>query len=373
MEQDRYYMMHALALAKRGVGKTSPNPMVGCIIVKDGAIIGEGWHAAVGQPHAEARALAAAGTRARGATAYVTLEPCNHHGRTPSCTEALLAAGVAEVVYALTDPNPVAAGGGASLREHSIRVRSNVCKEEAEKLNRFWLHTIKHNRPYIIAKFAMSLDGKIATTTGDSKWITGTEARARSHALRRRIDAIVVGADTVITDNPSLTAREGRKVIAEPLRIILDSTGRTPPEAAVYCGTTGRAIIATTKRASHTRLEHYSARGVKILILEAEYTGRPDISKLLGALKGHGVCSVIVEGGAQVLGSFFDAGLVDEVWAFIAPLIIGGEGKSPIAGKGAVMLHDALSLKEIQTEHLGHDFLVRGCVDRAEDIPCSLA
>lgn len=373
MADDRHYMMRALALAERGMGKTSPNPMVGCVIVRDGTVVGEGWHAAVGEPHAEIAALAAAGESARGATLYVTLEPCNHHGRTPPCSEALLAAGIGEIVYALADPNPVAAGGAAYLRDRGIEVRTPVCEKEARALNRFWLHRVASDRPYVVAKFAVSLDGKIATSSGESKWITGPEARAGAHQLRRQVDAIVVGAGTVIADDPSLTARKDDKIIARPLRVILDSTGRTPPDAAVFNGAGRGALLATTDRTKQARLEIYRAAGTEALVLAADASGRPDVVHLMSALKERGVCGVMVEGGAEVLGSFFDAGLVDEVWAFIAPVIIGGAGKAPVAGMGAATIAGAFRLEHTETEQFGRDLLVRGIISRGEEAACSPA
>ncbi len=362
MGDDRPYMMLALDLARQGVGKTAPNPSVGCVLVKDGEIVGEGWHRAAGAPHAEAEALAAAGDRARGAVAYVTLEPCNHYGRTPPCAEALVKAGVSEVVFALDDPHTVAAGGEGFLRRRGVKVRSGVCEEEVRALNRFWLHRVKTGRPYVIAKFAMSLDGRIATRSGDSKWITGPEARERAHKLRAEVDAIVVGAGTVIADDPSLTARGGLDIVNRPLRIILDSAGRTPLAAAVFDRAGRGALHVTTNRAPVSRLDAYRELGADVLVLDTDHAGRPDVADLIPALGERGVCGLMVEGGAEVLGSFFDAGAVDEVWAFIAPIILGG-GKSAVAGLGAERIADALKLAEIETEHLGPDLLVRGLVD----------
>jgi diaminohydroxyphosphoribosylaminopyrimidine deaminase/5-amino-6-(5-phosphoribosylamino)uracil reductase len=365
MGDDRRYMTLALELATQGAGRTAPNPMVGCILVRDGEVVGEGWHKAAGEPHAEAEALAAAGDRARGGVAYVTLEPCNHYGRTPPCAEALAKAGIGEVVYAMADPHPQAAGGADYLRARGVKVRCGVCEDEARALNRFWLHAVEHARPYVIAKFAMSLDGKIATRSGDSKWITGPEARERAHALRGQVDAIVVGADTVIADDPSLTARDGLNVMNRPLRIILDSEGRTPPAAAVFDRAGRGALLVATDRAPAARLDAYRALGADILVLGTDEAGRPDVAELMPALGKRGVCGLMVEGGSQVLGAFFDAGAVDEVWAFIAPVIIGG-GVSAVAGRGAERVAEALSLTEIEYEHLGGDLLVRGLVARSK-------
>lgn len=365
MGDDRHYMMLALELASQGCGKTAPNPAVGCVIVKDGAIVGDGWHKNAGAAHAEAEALAVAGERARGATAYVSLEPCNHHGRTPPCAEALVTAGVSEVVFAMADPHRPAAGGGDYLRSHGVKVRSGVCEDEARELNRFWIHCIATGRPYVIAKFAMSLDGKIATRLGDSKWITGPEARERAHALRGKVDAIAVGVGTVIADDPSLTARDGAEVMNRPLRVVLDSTGRTSPSAAVFDRAGRGALVVTTDRAASARLDAYRALGADVLVLAADATGRPDIADLIPALAARGVCGLMVEGGATLLGAFFDAGAVDEVWAFIAPVVIGG-GTGAVAGVGVDRIAEAFALTDPACEHLGRDILVRGRIARPQ-------
>lgn len=361
MADDRRYMKHALELAKRAEGQTAPNPMVGCVLVKDGKVVGEGWHKGAGRPHAEVEAIADAGPEARGATAYVTLEPCSHHGRTPPCTEAVIAAGITEVVYAMPDPNPVASGGAEKLRRTGIKVRDEVCAEEAKELNRFWLYSLKSKRPWVIAKFAMSLDGKIATAGGESKWITGPDARARAHELRRSVDAIVVGAGTVIADDPSLTARIIGAETGYPLRVVLDSTGRTPLSSAAFDRSGRGALLATTGRAPESRLNQYRELGVDVRAYGSN--GRPDVEDVLIDLKGLGALAVLVEGGAETLGSFFDAGLIDEVYAFIAPVVIGG-GKSAVAGEGAATISAAHGLRNIDTEMLGRDMLVRGLVGR---------
>jgi diaminohydroxyphosphoribosylaminopyrimidine deaminase/5-amino-6-(5-phosphoribosylamino)uracil reductase len=361
MADDRRYMKHALELAKRAEGRTAPNPMVGCVLVKDGKAVGEGWHKGAGLPHAEVEAIANAGAGAKGSTAYVTLEPCNHHGRTPPCTEAVIAAGIAEVVYAMPDPNPAASGGAEKLRRAGIKVRTEVCAEEAKELNRFWLYSLRSPRPWVIAKFAMSLDGKIATAAGDSKWITGPEARSRAHELRRSVDAIVVGAGTIIADDPALTARIIGVETGFPLRVVLDSTGRTPLSAAVFDRSGRGALLATTAGVSEARLNQYRELGVDVRAYGLN--GRPDVEDLLIDLRARGCLAVLVEGGAETLGSFFDAGLVDEVHAFLAPVIVGG-GKSAVSGEGVAAIAAAHRLTDIETETLGRDILVRGLVCR---------
>ncbi len=379
MGDETPYMMRAIDLARRAEGYTSPNPMVGCVLVKDGRIVGEGFHARPGTPHAEANALRAAAEQAKGVTAYVTLEPCNHYGSNPPCTEGLIKAGVYEVVYAVSDPNPVAAGGDDRLRDAGIKVRSGLCASEAAHLNRFWLHHIRQQKPYVIAKFASSLDGKIATRTGDSKWITSEAARLRGHDLRQACDAIIVGVDTIISDDPSLTARgklpAGHRQAAHPLRIVLDSTGRVPLEAKIFRSTTpGKTLVATTTAMPALKEQALRGRGVEVVRLKADTAGRPDLSSLLTALHERNILSCMIEGGGKVLGSFFDAGLVDEVWAFIAPVIIGGYAAVPVAGLGTETLDNAFRLQNTEIEQLDDTLLMRGAVlKQHSEATCSQA
>ncbi|MEM9705842.1 MAG: bifunctional diaminohydroxyphosphoribosylaminopyrimidine deaminase/5-amino-6-(5-phosphoribosylamino)uracil reductase RibD [Pseudomonadota bacterium] len=374
---DASMMRAAIELARRGEGGVSPNPLVGAIIVKNGDVIGEGWHKRAGSAHAEVNAIKAAGESARGATIYVSLEPCAHHGRTPPCVDAILSAGITRVVYGLSDPNKLAAGGAEILRDAGLRVDGPVCEHEARALNRFWLGALKRQRPYVVAKFATSLDGKIATRTGDSKWITGDAARARGHDLRQACDAIIVGAGTIIADDPALTARpkfnEGdERTPAHPLRVVMDSTARTPPGAAAFDRAGPGALLATTARAPRKAMAQFQEMGVEVALLDQDTEGRIDPHALLEHLYQNGVQSVLLEGGAGVLGSFFDAGLVDEVWAFLAPVLIGGNGApSPISGIGPDALTGAVRLSAINTETLGPDLLVRGEVMRPGGAECS--
>ncbi len=365
MGEDTHYMMRAIELARRAEGFTSPNPMVGCVLVKDGRIIGEGYHARPGAAHAEAAALRVAGNKARGATAYATLEPCNHFGSNPPCTEGLISAGVAEVVYAVADPNPVAAGGAARLLEAGISVREGVCGVEAENLIRFWLHRIRTKSPYVVAKFAASIDGKIATRTGDSKWITSDEARLRGHDLRQACDAIIVGVDTIIADDPALTARPdlpaGRRDAAHPVRVILDSGGRIPMGAAVLHSTTpGQTLIATTEAMPAMTEQALKDGGAEVLRLPGDDQDYPSLAALLEALAERGFISCMIEGGSKVLGSFFDQNLVNEVWAFLAPMVIGGSGPGPVGGLGPDNLAAAFRLQNPALEQLGDSILVHG-------------
>ncbi|WP_199564678.1 bifunctional diaminohydroxyphosphoribosylaminopyrimidine deaminase/5-amino-6-(5-phosphoribosylamino)uracil reductase RibD [Parvularcula marina] len=366
---DTAHILRAVALAERAAGRTSPNPMVGCVIVKDGEVIGEGWHQGPGTPHAEPAALAEAGDAARGATAYVTLEPCNHYGNTPPCSEALIAAGVAEVVYAAADPNPLAAGGADRLRAAGIRVR-HVLVPEADRLIRPWVHGLTASRPYVYAKLAMSLDGRTATKTGESKWITGPEARTHGHLLRQRTDAIIVGVETVLADDPGLDPRPEGVVPAPSLKIVMDSRLRTPAEAKLL-STPGDVLIFTTGTADWQAEDALREQGAEIIRIPS-VNDRPSLSAALAHLKEIGCQSVMIEGGGTLLSSVFDDGLVDEVWAYIAPLILGG-GRPAISGEGPDQLASAFTLADRQVEQLGTDLFIRGTLQRREEAVCSQA
>lgn len=366
-EQHTRYMQRALELARQGEGWTSPNPVVGAVIVNNGQIVGEGYHHRAGGPHAEVEALRTAGQAAQNATLYVTLEPCNHYGRTPPCAEVIIAAGITEVFYAVNDPNPDVAGQGHQrLVAAGISVHRGPCTNEARHVNRFFFHYTTTKRPYVIAKFAVSLDGKIATHTGHSQWITGEAARLESHRLRHACDAILVGANTAIYDDPQLTTRLPEQVVSHPVRIVLDSQGRVPVTARLFDPTLpGTTLVATTSRATPERLDALHQQGVETLALPTMDNGWVDVECLLAELGKRELTSLIVEGGGQVLGSFFEAGRIDEVWTFIAPLIIGGvQAPGPIAGQGARMLPDACSLNETSISQFGPDFLIRGIVTR---------
>ncbi|MBB4660038.1 diaminohydroxyphosphoribosylaminopyrimidine deaminase/5-amino-6-(5-phosphoribosylamino)uracil reductase [Parvularcula dongshanensis] len=363
-------MCRAIALAERAAGRTSPNPLVGCVLAKGGRIVGEGWHEGPGLPHAEVMALRAAGEAARGATAYVTLEPCDHTGRTGPCSLALIEAGVAEVVYAVADPNPLAAGGAMRLRAAGIPARQGPCEAQARALVRPWLHSLSSPLPYVTAKFAGTLDGRIATRTGESKWITGPAARARAHTLRQRSDAVIVGVGTVLADDPGLDPRPEGVDPAPCLKVVLDTPLRTPPTARLL-KTPGAALIACGPEPDPSRRAALEAAGAEILPLPLE-AGRPSLPALLKALRARDCLSVMVEGGAGVLGTFFDRGLVDEVWAFIAPVILTG-GRPAIDGHGPSSMDDVLRLDAVETEALGPDVLIRGLVPKAQEVACSQA
>lgn len=368
-----YYMRRALALAARGEGYTSPNPMVGAVVVRDGVVVGEGYHRRAGEAHAEVEALGQAGDAARGATLYVTLEPCNHFGRTPPCTAAILHAGIRQVFYAVQDPNPRVSGSGhRCLQAAGVEVFQGPCTPEARALNRFFFHYITTRRPYVVAKFATSLDGKIATHTGESKWITGPAARGRGHALRQSCDAIAVGVNTVIADNPSLTTRiPGLDRPSHPQRFVLDSRGRAPLDATLFTGALpGKTTVATTRAMPATHRAALARQGIDLWELPADAQGRVALHALLAAMGERQIMSLMIEGGSQLLGGFVAAGLVDEVWAFMAPLIIGGSGApGPIGGSGFDTLAHALRLETESAEWVEGDLLVRGRVRPSEPTP----
>ncbi len=355
-------MQRALALARQALGTTSPNPAVGAVVVKDGAIIGEGFTLPPGQRHAEIGALEQAGAAAEGAELYTTLEPCCHLGRTPPCTDAIIAAGVKTVYLAVVDPNPQVAGGGcAQLQAAGIQVVVEDTQGAQELYEGFAKH-IQSGIPFIAAKFAMSLDGKIATHTGDSKWVTGAASRRVVQEMRRECDAVLVGINTVLADDPQLTARDerGLPLPRQPLRVVLDSQCRTPPEAKIF-KEPGNTLIVTSENASPARVAELTDRGAQVLQLPLKEPGRVDWPETLAELGRRDVVNLLVEGGGIVLGSLFDAGLVDKVYAFIAPKIIGGEAApGPVGGKGAPTMSQSWRLERTRWEQVGEDWLIIG-------------
>lgn len=356
-ENETTWMRRALHLAEHGRGSVEPNPLVGAVVVRDGTVVGEGWHQAFGKAHAEVLALSQAGAAARGAALYVTLEPCCHRGKTPPCTDAVIAAGIARVVMAMEDPFPQVAGQGAEcLRNAGIQVVLGLCATEARQLNAPYLKLLTTGVPYVHAKWAMTLDGKIATRGGDSKWISNEASRRRAHELRGRMDAIIVGIDTALADDPLLTARPpGPRT---PCRVVLDSQARLPLQSKL--ATTARqtpTLVVVSERAPAERIAGLRAIGCEIL----EVSGRPDVAGLLPELGRRRWTNVLVEGGAAVLGSFLDAGAIDAVHVFIAPKLIGGrQAKTPVAGLGVERLADALQLMCWRVLELDGDVLIEG-------------
>lgn len=347
-------MARALKLARRGLYTTDPNPRVGCVIVRDGDIVGEGWHARAGEPHAEVHALRAAGERARGATAYVTLEPCCHHGRTPPCTDALVQAGVARVVAAMPDPNPkVAAQGVAALAQAGIAVDVGVLQTEAEALNPGFLQRMRAGRPWVRVKLGASLDGRSAMASGESKWITGAAARADVQRLRARSSAILTGSGTVLADDPALTVRlPGAS--RQPLRVVVDSRLRIPPSAQLLAGG-GPVLVATavdTPVAAQLR-----ARGVEIVPLPSA-AGRVDLPALMVELARREINEVLVEAGAALNGALLAAGLVDELVLYVAPILMGDRARGLFHLPGLEKLADRVALEIQGVRAVGKDWRI---------------
>ena len=359
------FLRRALDVAERGRGLTSPNPLVGAVIVRDSRIVGEGAHLRAGGPHAEVEALTAAGDAARGATLYVTLEPCNHHGRTPPCAPAVARAGIARVVAALRDPNPSVAGGGLELlRAQGIAVEVGALGAEAERQNRAWLTAVRERRPHVTLKAAATLDGKIADVHGASRWITGEAARQRVHRLRAESDAIVVGITTALRDDPSLTVRLERPWPREPYRVVLDTHARLSPEARViHAGTPGRALIAVGESATPARVTALQAVGATVVRC-ALREGRVDASALLARLFALEIRAVLVEGGGEVHAAFLEGGLVDRVALFVAPLLLGGRTAPGVVGGAGRELKSALRIERPAVTALGDDLLIEGDVIR---------
>jgi diaminohydroxyphosphoribosylaminopyrimidine deaminase/5-amino-6-(5-phosphoribosylamino)uracil reductase len=422
---DKHFMKLALRLAARGAGFVSPNPMVGAVVVQHpevahhGHLVGRGWHRRYGGPHAEVEALHQAGEKARGATLYVTLEPCNHHGLTPPCTEAVLAAGLIRVVIATRDPNPKVSGGGIEyLKQKGVQVETGLLADEARRLNEAWFKWVETGFPLVIAKAACSLDGRVATVAGESQWITGEASRAFGHKLRHACDAILVGLGTVLADDPQLTCRlpargkklsggkgqgsqtpalspkpplptpyesstgilpvknveqpppaalsenrkpETRNRTSDPIRIVLDSRLRIPLTARVlHLDSPAPTWIATTKAAPLDKVRAVSDLGAEVLLLPEE-NGRVALRPLLQLLGERRVQSALVEGGPEVLGAFFDQRLVDKFYFFYAPKVLGGQGAYPaVAGKGVTRLNDVIVARDLTIRRLGPDFLVSG-------------
>jgi diaminohydroxyphosphoribosylaminopyrimidine deaminase/5-amino-6-(5-phosphoribosylamino)uracil reductase len=368
-EGEAGWMQRAIELAARGRCGTSPNPMVGAVVLDSrGRVAGEGYHEFFGGPHAEIMALRAAGERARGGTLLVTLEPCAHHGKTPPCVDAIVSAGVQRVVVAMRDPNPEASGGIDRLRAEGIDVNINPDANGAKMLNRRWVKWVQERKPWVTLKAAVSLDGRIATRSGESKWITGEAARRRGLELREEHDAILVGVETVLADNPRLTRRLGLNPTDNWLRIVVDSQLRTPSDATVVCDDPEMTLIAHTPLAKADDRRRLEAAGVQLAEISADQSDRVDVMRLLEVLGGRGVAALLVEGGATVHGSFVDAGLVDEIVFFVAPMLIGGSAPPAVLGRGFAELGSVPRFRFEAVERRGDDLELRAVRPEADDV-----
>ncbi len=360
------YMGQALSLARLALGQASPNPAVGAVVVKEGVVVGQGYTQPPGSHHAEVLALKQAGEAARGGMMYVTLEPCCHYGRTPPCTRVIVSAGITEVHMAMLDPNPLVSGRGKDeLEGEGIKIYLGEHEEEAKEINEAYTKFITTGIPFVTAKFAISLDGKIATRKGDSRWISGREARKYVHCLRYTTDAIMAGVNTVLADDPHLTTRcsggRGGTARKQPLRVIVDGEGRTPLTARIF-KEPGETLLALGRTATPEERAAFAQAGAEILELPTA-EGLVDLEKLLRALGEREITSVLVEGGGILFGSLFDRRLVDKVIAFVAPIIIGGaEARTAVAGGGVDKVADSFRLGRVRVEKLGDDLMVSGYV-----------
>jgi len=355
MQSAEMHMRRALELAERGRGYVEPNPLVGAVLVRDGVVVGEGFHEKFGQAHAEVNAIAGAGEKAVGATLYVTLEPCCHHGKTPPCTDALIRAGIAWVEAAQCDPFPQVAGkGAAQLEAAGIPISFGVCADESKTLNAPYLTLLQFGRPFVHAKWAMTLDGKIATRTGDSKWISNETSRGKVHRLRGRMDAVVVGIGTALADDPLLTARPAGPRI--PVRVVLDSQARLPLTSQLV--RTARAtptMIVTLVDAPFDRVEKLREAGCEVFLTPKSKEG-VDVAAWLSEMGKRRWTNVLVEGGGKTLGSFFDAGAVDHAHVFVAPKVVGGAlSPTPVAGQGIAQIAEFAHWSTFAVEQLGED------------------
>ncbi len=365
---DERFMRLALDEAKKALGRTHPNPAVGAVLVKGGRVVATGFHAKAGAPHAEAVTLAKAKARAKGATLYTTLEPCDHFGKTPPCTQAILEAGVREVVFASSDPNPLVNGKGLKrLRAHGVRVVGPVLEEEADALNRPFFGFMRAGRPFVTLKAGVSLDGKLATATGDSKWITSAAAREHAHRLRDRADVIIVGAGTVLSDDPALTTRLPEGGGRTPLRLVLDPSLRTRPGSTVYRpvekgpGGPARGGIAVAARPSPARLEAFAREGVEVWSLPGKGS-TIDLAKVLTRVLEAGYLHVLVEGGAATHSAFLSQGLADEVVLYVAPKLLGHEGLTWSGPLGVGAVAESMTLTELEAEKVNGGVVLRASV-----------
>lgn len=359
---DTFYMNMALELAERGRGFTSPNPMVGAVVVKDSHIIGTGFHEYAGGPHAEVNALSDAGEAAKGATIYVTLEPCNHTGKTPPCTNRIIDSGIVRVVVAMGDPNPHVTGGGIGfLREKGITVDVGVAEKQALRLNEIFVKYIKSKKPFVILKAAATLDGRIATRTGDSKWVTGESARKFVHMIRHTVDGIMVGIGTVKQDDPGLTTRLENRKVKDPVRIILDTRLSIDETARVLnLESNAGTLLVAGNDISPQKMRKLEKEGVKI-IKNPLKDGLIDLNALMDRLGGMGITSILIEGGGRVAASALHSGIVDKILFFYAPKILGGDDGVPVCrGPGPERMSDCINIHDLLIHRFDDDILIEG-------------
>lgn len=361
MTEEEKYMKRAISLARRGAGWVSPNPMVGAILVRNGEVLGEGYHHRYGAPHAEVEAILNAGVPVAGATLYVTLEPCNHHGKTPPCSERIVQEGITRVVYGMADPNPGVAGGGAGfLMHHGIAVKKGVLEAEIRMMNEVYLKYITTRQPFVVLKTAMTLDGKIATVTNASRWITGAKSRNRVHHLRQELSAIMVGVDTVIADDPLLNIRLKGRSWRNPLKVIADTHARIPLNASVLLNEPHLTLVAVGEHAPVARIRELERKGVQVLVCP-EKLSRVDLNWLMQALAAMEIDSVMIEGGSTLAFSAIRSGIVDKLITFIAPKLLGGAGApTPLGGEGYTTMEEAVNLHRISYRKMGHDLMLEG-------------
>lgn len=366
--RDEFFMRLAIEEAVKATGRTSPNPLVGCVIVQADEVVGRGYHHKAGAPHAEAEALRDAGERAAGAEVFVTLEPCAHHGRTPPCAEALAAAGVRRVVAGMIDPDRRVQGRGMRILEDAgIETRVGVLVDACRAINEPFITRVQKGRPHVLVKLAGTLDGRIATREGHSQWITSEASRHRVHLVRNDVDAILVGAGTAIADRPSLTTRlEGVADTRSPHRFVVDSRLRTPIDGPLFDVTLAPTSFICTSAASRERIEAFERLGVEVIVCAPDASGRVSIDQILQAIRRHDFNSVLVEGGAELAGAFFDAGIVDRLMLFVGPMVFGGKDAKPlVAGAGAAKVADALRAHELRVEEIAGDLLIHAVFDDA--------
>lgn len=354
------YMRMAVDIARKGMGHTSPNPMVGCVVVKNGQIITEGYHERYGEFHAERNALTRCDEDLTGAKMYVTLEPCCHHGNTPPCTDIIIERGIGKVYVGSMDPNPKVAGKGVQiLRDHGIEVETGILEEECLALNEIFFHYITTNMPYVVMKYAMTMDGKIATHTGDSKWVTGEEARYHVHELRKKYSAIMVGIGTVLADDPMLNCRNEDGV--DPVRIICDSNLRIPLECQLVKTAKDIPTIVCYANGDEDKMAALSEAGVELI--RSEKDGEVDFITLLKELGARKIDSVLIEGGGTLHGTVLKSGIVQKIYCYVAPKLVGGkEAKSPVEGDGFSLMKDALAVSDVEILKLGNDICISGHV-----------